>query len=120
MSFRDRAFEDMERSFFNQSEFGETRDVNGKKMHIVLVQNAVEASEDDQSFFNANNYTHTSGVVTRGVYRATWELHVPAAEFGPKPRQKSVVEIDRERRFLVISADDEMGVYRIELEEARA
>ena len=120
MGFIDQMRDDFPRSFFCPWEFGERHDVNGTEMTIVLTQKDVQAQENDQSFFSANNYTHTSGVTTKGVYRSVWELFVPVSSFGAMPKQKSVILIDQERRFLVITADDEGGVYRMELEESRS
>lgn len=107
---------DITHVFLNPLEFGEAHTVNGRRVEIVLTQNAVGEMGNEQSFFN----TASRGLHAPGLYKRVWTMYAPVSQMGEKPAVGSRLVVDDTRRFDVRSVEDDMGVYVLELEEMRS
>lgn len=107
MSFKDILHRDIKQTFLNLDEFGEEHEVNGKTMTVIFddIEN-VEREKKMQSHMD-------------GLYARQYFLYVCADDFGPLPAQGKIVTVDK-KKYLVVDATDEAGVYGITLEANRS
>ena len=107
MSFKDIIQEDVHEVFMNPEEFSETHNVNGKAMAIQIDNN--EQIEREKR----------AGQNMDGIYLNQKLIYVAADDYGPLPKQGTVVSIDG-KIYKVADAISEDGVYSITLEANRA
>lgn len=107
MGFKDIVKADVHNIFLNLEEFADTHIVNGNEMPVLIDNN--EQIEREKRI-NQN---------TDGIYTNQRLLYVAASDFGPLPKQGSLLTLDK-RIFRVEDAIDEDGVYSITLEANRA
>ena len=93
--------------FLDLEEFADTHIVNGNEMPVLIDNN--EQIEREKRI-NQN---------TDGIYTNQRLIYVAASDFGPLPKQGSLLTLDK-RIFRVEDAIDEDGVYSITLEANRA
>ena len=99
--------DDIHRTFLNLLEFSDIHNVNGKDMPVQMDSN--EQIEREKRF-NQN---------MDGLYLNQKLIYVAASDYGPLPKQGSLVTMDG-RKYSVADAIDEGGVYSITLEANRA
>lgn len=107
MSFKDIIASDIHQTFLNTEEFSDMHTVNGKEMAVQIDSN--EQIEREKRF--AQNMD--------GLYLNQRLIYVAASDYGPLPKQGSIINLDG-RTYRVADAIDEYGVYSITLEANRA
>lgn len=107
MSFKDIIAEDVHEVFMNPEEFSEIHTVNGVEMAVQIDSN--EQIEREKRF---NQHMD-------GIYLNQKLIYVAASDFGPLPKQGSLLTLDK-RTYRVADAVSEDGVYSITIEANRA
>ena len=105
-AFKDIIREDIHRTFLNLDEFSDIHVVNGKEMPVQIDTN--EQIEREKRM--AQNVD--------GIYTNQKLIYVSAEDYGPIPKQGSVLKLDG-RIYRVADAVDEYGVYSITIEANR-
>jgi hypothetical protein len=107
LSFKDILHQDITQVFLNPDEFGEEHTIDGKTMVAIL---------DDMENVNREKKmkSNMDGIYARQVF-----LYVSADDFGPLPAQGRLVTLDG-KKYLVVDATDEAGMYGITLEANRS
>lgn len=106
-AFKDIIKEDVKVTFLNIEEFSDMHTVNGKEMPVQVDSN--EQIEREKRF---NQYID-------GIYTNQKLIYVSAADFGPMPKQGSILNLDG-KILRVADAIEEDGVYSITVEANRA
>lgn len=106
-AFKDIVKQDIGSTFMNPDEFSEMHTINGKKMPIQVDSN--EQIEREKRY-NQN---------MDGIYKNQKLIFVAADDFGPMPKQGTVLNLDG-RLYKVEDAIHEDGVYSITLGANRA
>ena len=106
-AFKDIIADDVKGVFLNTEEFSDLHIVNGKEMPVQIDNN--EQIEREKRF--AQNMD--------GIYLNQKLIYVSAEEYGPLPKQGSLLTLDG-KKYRVADAIDEYGVYTITLEANRA
>lgn len=99
--------EDIKGVFFNLDEFSETRKINGVEMQ-VQIDDIEQIKREKKMKQNMD-----------GIYMNQKMIYVAAEDFGPLPKQGSLLTMDK-RTFKVKEAIEEGGIYSITIEAARA
>ena len=107
MGFKNIVREDVHNVFLNIEEFSEIHTINGKSMPVQVDSN--EHIEREKR--SAKNI--------EGIFTNQRLIYVAASDFGPMPKQGSLLTMDN-RMFRVADAVDEDGIYSITLEANRA
>lgn len=107
MTFKEIVADDIHTVFLNTLEFSDMHTINGVEMPCQLDEN--EQIEREKRF---NQHMD-------GVYTNQRLIYVAASDYGPLPKQGSLLTMDG-RKFRVVDAIDEGGVYSITLEANRA
>lgn len=107
MSFKDIIEDDVHGVFMNPQEFSEMHTVNGVEMAVQIDYN--EQIEREKRF---NQHMD-------GIYLNQKLIYVAASDFGPLPKQGSILTLDK-RTYRVADAVSEDGVYSITIEANRA
>ena len=107
MSFKDIIADDVHGVFMNPQEFSEMYTVNGVEMAVQIDSN--EQIEREKRF---NQHMD-------GIYLNQKLIYVAASDFGPLPKQGSILTLDK-RTYRVADAVSEDGVYSITIEANRA
>ena len=107
MSFKDIIEDDVRGVFMNPQEFSEMHTVNGVEMAVQIDSN--EQIEREKRF---NQHMD-------GIYLNQKLIYVAASDFGPLPKQGSILTLDK-RTYRVADAVSEDGVYSITIEANRA
>lgn len=107
MGFKDVIKADVHKVFLNVEEFSDTHVINGVEMPVQIDSN--EQIEREKRF-NQN---------MDGIYINQKLIYVAASDFGPMPKQGSILTMDK-RTYRVADAIDEGGIYSITLEANRA
>lgn len=106
-AFKDLIRQDVHRVFLNPDEFSDLHIVNGREMAVQIDSN--EQIEREKRV-NQN---------VDGIFKNQKLIYVSAHEFGPLPKQGALLQLDK-RKYLVVDAVDEDGMYSISLEANRA
>lgn len=106
-AFKDIIAADVHTTFLNTEEFSDIHVVNGVEMPVQIDSN--EQIEREKRF-NQN---------MDGVYLNQKLIYVAASDYGPLPKQGSLMTLDG-KRYKVADAIDEYGVYSITIEANRA
>ena len=107
MGFKNIVREDVHNVFLNIEEFSEIHTINGKSM-------PVQVDSDEQIEREKRSAKNIEGIFTNQRL-----IYVAASDFGPMPKQGSLLTMDN-RMFRVADAVDEDGIYSITLEANRA
>ena len=107
MSFKDIIAADVHDVFMNTEEFSDTHNVNGVDMPVQIDSN--EQIEREKRFSQNMD----------GMYLNQKLIYVAASDYGPLPKQGSLITLDG-KKYRVADAIDEYGVYSINLEANRA
>ena len=107
MSFKDIIGDGVHGVFMNPQEFSEMHTVNGVEMAVQIDSN--EQIEREKRF---NQHMD-------GIYPNQKLIYVAASDFGPLPKQGSILTLDK-RTYRVADAVSEDGVYSITIEANRA
>lgn len=107
MGFKDVIKADVHKVFLNVEEFSDTHVINGVEMPVQIDSN--EQIEREKRF-NQN---------MDGIYKNQKLIYVAASDFGPMPKQGSILTMDK-RTYRVADAIDEGDIYSITLEANRA
>lgn len=108
-SFKDCIAADVTGVFLTPLEFADTHTVNGRKMIVLVDEN--ELLERDKS--------KVMGTSQGGTYKARRLIFVTRLEFGPRPAQGVILEMDG-REFQVADCTEEAGILAIELGAVRS
>lgn len=104
MTFKQILQRDIDETFFNVDEFAEnTHTIDGKPMTIM---------GDDMEHIEREKKMKSN---MDGIYARQILIYVKASEFGPLPAYGRLLALDG-RRYTVVDAVDEGGVYSITLE----
>ena len=106
-TFKEQMKDDLKNIFFNLSEFSDIHVVNGKEMAAQ-----VDTNEQIRRAKRVNQNAD-------GIYLNQKLIYVAADDFGPLPRQDSILKLDG-KTYRVADAVDEYGVYSITIEANRA
>lgn len=106
-AFKDVIQEDVKAVFMNVDEFSDMHNVNGTMMAIQI-----DSNEQIEREKRINQHMD-------GIYKNQKLIYVSAADYGPLPKQGSVVSLDG-KIMKVADAISEDGVYSITLEANRA
>lgn len=106
-AFKDIIAKDVHRTFLNIDEFSDIHNVNGKEMPVQIDTN--EQIEREKRM--AQNMD--------GVWLNQKLIYVAADDFGPLPRQDSILKLDG-KTYRVNDAVDEYGIYSITIEANKA
>lgn len=107
MGFKDVIKADVHDVFMNIEEFSDMHVINGEEMPAQIDSN--EQIEREKRF-NQN---------MDGIYKNQKLIYVAASDFGPMPKQGSILTMDK-RTYRVADAIDEGGIYSITMEANRA
>ena len=107
MTFKEIIADDVHRTFLNIEEFSDTHTVNGKEMPVQVDTNE-QIEREKRMSQNVD-----------GVYMNQKLISVAAPDFGPMPKQGSILNLDG-KVYRVADAVDEYGVYSITIEANRA
>lgn len=105
-TFKEILHRDVKAVWLNRFEFAEMHCINGKRCPVIFddVEN-VEREKKMQSTMD-------------GLYARQRLLYIASEDFGALPAQKAAVDVDG-KRYLVMDATDESGIYAITLEATR-
>ncbi|MCU6685671.1 hypothetical protein OCV99_03705 [Dorea acetigenes] len=106
-SFKELVQADVSGVFLRPDEFADLHTINGKEMAVQVDSN--EQIEREKRY-NQN---------MDGIYKNQKLIYISAADFGPLPKQGSLLIMDK-RSYRVADAIDEDGIYSITLEANRA
>lgn len=106
-AFKDIIAEDVHAVFMNTDEFSDMHNVNGTLMAVQI-----DSNEQIEREKRINQYMD-------GIWKNQKLIYVAADDFGPLPKQGSVVTLDG-KVMRVADAIAEDGVYSITLEANRA
>lgn len=101
-TFKELLSEDVNQ-FMSINEFGDKRTIDGKPMTVIV---------DDNEIIEREKATKSN---MDGVYTRQKLIYVKADEFGPMPALGRLITMDN-RKYLVIEATDEQGIYAITME----
>lgn len=106
-TFKDIISADIHQTFLNIDEFSDTHVVNGKEMPVQM--------DDIEHIEREKRYKDNMD----GLFVQQRLIYVAADDYGPLPKQGSLLTMDG-RKYRVVDAIDEYGVYSITLEANRA
>ena len=107
MSFKDDVRDDIRDTMLDMDEFAEVHMIDGREMSAVV-------DEIDSMYRNRSLSSRADG-----FYKKRFILAVSAEDFGELPAADRILLLDR-KNYLVKEAHNEMGMYLITLEVARA
>lgn len=107
MTFKELIQNDVHNVFMNTKEFSEMHVVNGNEMPVMIDSNE-QIEREKRMKQNLD-----------GIYTNQKLMYVAASDYGPMPKQGSIVNLD-DRIYKVADAIGEDGVYSITLEANRA
>lgn len=107
LSFKEAIQRDIDEVFFNVEEFSGTHTIDGVQMPVMV--DDMENIEREKKM-----KSHMDGIYARQIL-----LYVKASVFGALPAQGRLITFDN-RRYTVVDATDESGVYTITLEANRS
>lgn len=96
-------------TFLNPDEFADIHTINGKEMTVMVDEN--ELLERDKS--------KLLGAPTGGLYKSRRLIYVFRLEFGPRPANGTMLNLDG-RQFKIVQSTEEAGILAIELEAVRS
>ena len=105
-SFKDVLKDDVNSTFMNLDEFADTHIVDGKEIPVIIDENEIIEREKKMK----SNMD--------GVYVKQKLIYVKANDFGALPAISRAIMLDG-KRYIVIDAIDEQGVYSITMESNR-
>lgn len=105
-SFKDVLKDDVNNTFMNLDEFADTHIVDGKEIPVIIDENEIIEREKKMK----SNMD--------GVYVKQKLIYVKADDFGALPAIGRAIMLDG-KRYIVIDAIDEQGVYSITMESNR-
>ena len=107
LSFKQAVSNDISAVFLNQDEFADPHTIDGQPMTVMIDDNELVEREKRMK-------SNMDGIHARQVL-----IYVSAAEFGPLPAQGRLLKLDG-KRYTVLDATEEGGVYAITLEANRS
>lgn len=103
LTFKQILQRDIDETFFNLEEFSETYIIDGTPMAAMV---------DDMEHIEREKKMQSN---MEGLFARQILLYVKALEFGALPAQGRLLNLDG-KRYIVVDATDEGGVYTITLE----
>lgn len=107
LSFKEAMQRDIDDVFFNIEEFSDNHTIDGVQMPAMV--DDMENIEREKKM-----KSHMDGIYARQIF-----LYVKASAFGGLPAQGRLINLDG-RKYTVVDATDESGVYTITLEANRS
>ncbi len=111
-TFKDCLKTDINLTFFNENEFAEWHDVDGKKVLIVMNEDGIRKREPVKQSSLKQTYD-------TGLYNARIVMFIRTKDYGPLPPLGKPITIDKKRHFNILRCTEQGGVYRMELERVR-
>lgn len=106
-TFKDVLRSDIKSVFLNFDEFGEEHEINGETVLIII---------------DENELTEREKRIRRGIdaelHKKQLLFYVAAEDFGPLPSPGRLLELDG-KKYEITEADNEDGIYSINLEVKR-
>ncbi len=100
MTFKELISSDIDNVFMNVDEFSELHIINGKSMPVMIDNNElIERKKKETDHMD-------------GIYANQKLVYVAASDFGPLPKQGTVLTLDN-RTYRVDEAVSEAGIYSI-------
>ena len=106
-NFKDIIQRDIDEVFFNLEEFSDTHTIDGVEMPAMI---------DDMEHIEREKKMKSN---MDGIHARQILLYVKASEFGALPAQSRILNLDN-RKYVILDAVDEGGVYTITLEANRS
>lgn len=107
-TFKDVLRSDIKSVFLNFEEFGEEHEINGETVLIII---------------DENELTEREKRIRRGIdvelHKKQLLFYVAAEDFGPLPSPGRLLELDG-KKYEITEADNEDGIYSINLEAERS
>ena len=107
-SFKDVIKNDIKRVFLNFDEFGEYHKINGETVLVIIDEN--ELTEREKRIRRSMNVE---------LHRKQLLFYVAAEDFGPLPVPGRTLDLDG-KRYEITDAENEDGIYSINLEATRS
>lgn len=107
MTFKDTIRQDIRTVFLNFEEFGELHMIFDQEMLIIIDENELTERE--------KRIRRNEGE----LYKKQLLFYIAAEDFGPLPSPGNVLELDR-KRYVIIEAENEDGIYSISLEAVKS
>lgn len=115
-TFKDCAAEEINSTFFNETEFAEMHNVDGVDALIVLEDVDVREHAAHWEAGAKQNFD-------TGLYDSYRILYIKVKDYGEMPQSGNLVVIDEgtkdEQMFTLVSCEEESGVYRMIMERTR-
>lgn len=111
MTFKEYARADVPGTFFNVNEFSDTHTIKyGQWVREMLIQlDDHELTEREKRMKNVKDATAKKQTL----------IYVQSKEFGPLPTPGKILGIDG-KEFVIVEAENEYGVYSIQLEAVKS
>jgi hypothetical protein len=109
MTFKDVIEDDNKRIFLNMDEFAETHTIDGKEMPCIVDNN--EMLEREKRYRNSKSFSE-------GIFVKSLLVYVNAVDFGDMPEVRKMLTFDQ-KKYIVVDAVNEDGIYSISLEANR-
>ena len=106
MTFKEIIAQDVKKTFLNTEEFSDMHSINGHDMPAQI-------DENEQIEREKRMHQNTDGIFTNQKL-----VYVSADDFGKLPNQGALFILDG-RRYRVVDAAGEYGIYSITIEENR-
>lgn len=112
-TFKDFAAEDVDEVFFCLDEFADMHNIDGKDMPAML-------ESDELKDHSAHWEAGAKQNFDTGLYDTVLVLYVKAKDYGPKPKVKKKLILDKDpKMFQVLEVEETVGVYRMKIGRAR-
>ena len=108
MGFKDFVAKDIRSVFLNPAEFGSLHRIDGRTLCILV---------DDNEMSEREKRTPSNDELD-GIYKRKLLFYALAKEFGPLPAIGRLLTLD-DRKYRIIDAVNEDGIYSISLEAVR-
>lgn len=103
MTFKEIIKNDIKNTFLNFDEFGEWHNINGQNVLIIIDEN--ELTDREKKIKKEEGE----------LYKKQLLFYVDATDFGKLPSPGRILTLD-EKTYLIMDAENEDGIYSIQLE----
>jgi len=116
MTFKEQLRADIANTFFNEDEFADWHDVDGKRMLIILIEDDLERRDKAMETLSRITLFHS---IELPIYKNQVTILVPEAVFGPRLRVDAEILLDRKRQLRIMEFTSDAGVYCIVASEVK-
>lgn len=107
--FKEIVKRDIKQTFMNLDEFGELHKLNGKERLIIIDENELTEREKRTRTVDAREGMHVKQLL----------FYIAAVDFGPLPSPGKILDLDG-KKYVIMDAENEDGVYSISMEAIRS